>query len=276
MPRTFLHIPRVGPVTEARLWARGIRSWDDLLAAGTGVLPRSAARSASACLEASRRALAEGRPGFFAGRLPPAEHWRLFPHFRARTAYLDIETTGLDAESGHVTTAALYDGRRLRWYVHGENLDDFAADVARYDVLVTYNGRCFDLPFLERSMGLRLGQAHIDLRCVLGALGFRGGLKGCERALGVRRDGLDGVDGWTAVRLWAAWRRSGSRRALETLIAYNAADTVNLERLMVAAYNLRLGATPFAGETPLEAPAPPPPPFAPDRGVLRALGAPAA
>jgi hypothetical protein len=54
------------------------------------------------------------------------------------------------------------------------------------------------------------------------------------------------VDGFTAVRLWERYRRSRVDRALETLLAYNVQDTINLERLLVEAYNRNIAATPFA------------------------------
>ena len=45
---------------------------------------------------------------------------------------------------------------------------------------------------------------------------------------------VEGVDGLEAVRLWEAHRR-GVRGALERLVAYNRADTQNLEPLMAYA-----------------------------------------
>src|SRR5262249_50761743 len=129
----------------------------------------------------------------FADLLPGKEAWRLYRDFRTGCAFLDIETTGLGGPGDHVTTVALYDGLTLRTYVHGRNLHDFARDVAAYRLLVTYNGKTFDLPFLERAMGLRLTQAHIDLRYVLKALGVGGGLKECERLLGVERRETAGI-----------------------------------------------------------------------------------
>ena len=80
----------------------------------------------------------------------------------------------------------LYDGQQLRHYVHGTNMDQFADDVARYKVLVSYNGKSFDAPFVRRCLRTPLDQPHIDLRYVLSSMGLRGGLKGCERQLGHR------------------------------------------------------------------------------------------
>ena len=73
--------------------------------------------------------------------------------------------------------------------------------------------------------------------------------------MGIDRGSLQGVDGLTAVYLWRRYRESGDRRLLETLSAYNFADTVNLERLMFIACEMKLAATPFAGEFAV----PPPP-----------------
>jgi uncharacterized protein YprB with RNaseH-like and TPR domain len=255
---TFCHLPGVGEATERRLWASGLTSWDDLLAAGRG--------DADLLRESARRH-GGGDPAWFCRMLRANQAWRLFPDFRSDCAYLDIETTGLLGH-GHVTTVALYDGQTVRTYVRGVNLDAFAGDVAAYRVLVTYNGRSFDVPFLERDLGCRLPQAHIDLRHVLHALGLKGGLKGCERQLGVRRPvGMEDVDGYVAVLLWHQHRRSGDPRALETLLAYNVQDTVNLETLLALACNRRLAAladVPFAAGYRVHVPEPPPNPFRAD------------
>jgi len=51
-----------------------------------------------------------------------------------------------------------------------------------------------------------------------------------------------------AVHLWDRYKRKGDLKALESLLAYNVQDTINLEHLMVTAYNMKAGETPFAGE----------------------------
>ena len=91
-------------------------------------------------------------------------------------------------------------------------------------------------------------QAQIDLRYVLAQLGCRGGLKGCEKQMGINRGVLDGIDGSFAVTLWREYERCNNEAALETLLAYNIEDTVNLERLMVEAYNRNVSRTPFVPE----------------------------
>ncbi len=121
----------------------------------------------------------------------------------------------------------------------------FKEDIQKYKVLVTYNGKCFDVPFLQSYFGIKLNQVHIDLRYVLKSLGYTGGLKGCEKKAGIDRGDLDGVDGYFAVFLWNEYQRNKNDKALETLLAYNIQDVVNLETLMVLSYNLKLKETPF-------------------------------
>jgi len=265
---TFCHMPGIGTKTEERLWAEGIRSWRDACAGAP--LPLSPARADAVRRQAehSLGRLAQGDARYFADGLPANLHWRLFPEFHRSVAYVDIETTGLGGPGDYITAVALYDGRTVRTYVHGENLDEFVDAVRDYRLLVTYNGKTFDVPFIERYFGLALGHAHVDLRYVLHSLGYKGGLKGCERQLGLERGDLEGVDGYFAVLLWRDYRRTGNRRALDTLLAYNVRDTVNLETLMVLAYNMKVRKTAFAETHPLPLPAAPDIEFAPDTPTI--------
>jgi len=56
------------------------------------------------------------------------------------------------------------------------------------------------------------------LRYVLKSLGYSGGLKSCEKALGLDRGDLDGVDGYFAVLLWRDYQKKHNEKALETLL----------------------------------------------------------
>ncbi len=213
---------------------------------------------------------AQRGPDYWAARLPAREHWRLFPHFRQTTAFLDIETTGYQAHNT-ITTIALFDGVTVHTFVRGHNLEDFARLIAGFEVIVTYNGKGFDVPIIERELGLKLDQAHLDLRPLLANLGFKGGLKGCERMLGLDRGELRGVDGWHAVLLWREFRRTGDRQALHTLLAYNVADAINLEPLMVEVYNRNVAQTPFADSLRLPAPVTAANPFQADQRLLEKI-----
>jgi len=45
--------------------------------------------------------------------------------------------------------------------------------------------------------------------------------------------------------LWHNYVNNNNRKASETLLAYNIADTVNLEKLMIVAFNQLINDTPF-------------------------------
>jgi uncharacterized protein len=270
---TFIHVPGIGLKSEQRLWQAGILSWDDLEGSSAAGLPAGRRE----LLRAHCRRLETGgapSPRALAALLPSAQQWRLFPHLRHATAYLDIETNGAGPWAEEITAISLWDGTSLFCFVQGDNLEAFAAAVDRYEMLVTYNGKCFDIPVIERQFGIRLEQLHLDLRFLLAHLGYKGGLKGCEKRFGLDRGELEGVDGYFAVLLWQEYRRSGNPRALETLLAYNVEDTVNLETLMVHAFNLNVAATPFVDRYRLPLPIRPVHPYRVDPvlvGRLKAL-----
>lgn len=264
--RTFIHLPGVGPKSESSLWAAGIRTWEDFLCAPKP--PVSAAKAALLRpeLERSVEALAQDDADWFAERLRSGNSWRLLPHFLPEAGYLDIETDGEAFPT--VTAVALYHKGRLRSYVHGRNMDELHEDLAGVKLLVTFNGKCFDIPVLERVLGVRAPKAHVDLRFVLKSLGVGGGLKACEKRYGLSRRELDGVDGWGAVVLWREWERHGDERVMDTLLAYNAADVLSLEVLLAHALGDLLAATPFGAELTPPIPAMADNPFQPDPEVV--------
>lgn len=263
---TFCHLPGIGPKSETSLWGAGIRTWEEFLTADS--LPVSTAKALlmRQGIEASLAARQRGDAEWFAQRLRAANTWRIFPHFLSHAGYLDIETDGSAYQN--ITSIALYHEGVVRTYVQGENLEDFLQDVQAVKVLVTFNGRCFDVPILERAFGIRLPKAHVDLRFLLAAIGVSGGLKSCEKHYGLSRNELDGVDGWSAVLLWREWENTGNRRVLDTLLAYNVADVLGLEVLLTHALDELLGNTPFAAAHTVPIAPMADNPFQPDENVV--------
>jgi uncharacterized protein len=258
LKNTFLHISGIGPKKEEQLWRAGITSWDDVAATNPDFpLSPPWVTHVRKLVYDSVAHLLDRDVSYFASRLPSHLHWRLFPEFRSDMAYLDIETTGRDGAFDDITVIGLYDGCRVYHYIMGENLHEFEEAIHRYKVLVTFNGRCFDVPFIERFFHTRLEHGHIDLRFVLRSLGIRSGLKRCESQLGIDRGNLKDVDGFMAVLLWRDYLQTGDRKALDTLLAYNTRDIVNLEALLIMAYNMKLRETPFFKSHALALPSPP-------------------
>jgi uncharacterized protein len=245
LKNTFRHIPGIGAITEEKIWNLGIFSWDSFKPPYPDTLPGEKIRIIGRYLKESEKHLSEKNPAYFAGLIPSGLQWRMFPEFRDLAVYLDIETTGLGYYD-RITTIALFDGRSISWYINGQNLDDFVRDIFKYRLIISYNGKSFDIPFIENFFSIKLDHAHIDLRYVLSSLGYKGGLKACETALGIDRGDIKGIDGFFAVLLWNDYLKNKNQKALETLLAYNIEDVVNLEKLMTIAYNMNISNTPFS------------------------------
>ena len=250
LKRTFSHVPGIGPATERRLWTDGILCWEDYFASvGYRSLPPTLCWRLDEHLEESINALAVGNARHFESLLPAGEMWRIYPEFNRSVAFLDIETTGLYPDADEITVIGLFDGEKAKVFIKGVNLADFAEEIERYSLIVTFNGRRFDVPFIRRSFGdLPPHQAHIDLRYPLRKLGYAGGLKAIEAQFGLEREGaLEGVSGVMAILLWREYK-AGNKRALDTLIRYNMEDVVNLRYLIEVAYNQAVARLPIMVE----------------------------
>ena len=250
--QSFIHLPRVGKVTEAEIWDAGIGSWEEFLVASE--LPsriRTKGSGLRSLLERSAERYECGDAAYFDGALPSNERWRLYADFRERAAFVDIETTGLSAERGIITLIGVLDANGYTAYVYDENLADFRDAVERYDLIVTFNGAAFDLPYIEYHFGsIFRNVAHIDLRFPLRRAGYSGGLKSIERQAAVGRPSeLSALSGYDAVLLWRMWQQ-GSEGARDTLLRYNAEDVASLPALAEIAYNRLLGR--LAGRLPAE------------------------
>jgi len=213
------------------LWQRGFRCWDDFIERREIVF----SPERDAFIEEELHASIENIKNikFFKDRLSSLELWRLYSTFKSGSVFLDIETTGGFGGFDEITLIGLYDGQTTRTFINGKNFQEFETAVAAYDLVITFNGSSFDLPFIRRSFpGITLPIAHVDLRFLLRKLGLKGGLKSIEKQLAITREhAVQGLDGFDAILLWRDYR-AGDRAALEKLIKYNTADIVNLKPLM--------------------------------------------
>jgi len=235
LEHTFIHIPGIGRKTEKLLWRKGITTWQQFLEKKQPVFSSERDQVVRGFLAASLEHRQDIH--FFRKLLPSSETWRLFKAFRDRAIYLDIETNGGAQGIHEITIIGIYDGKKVWTFVNGRNLQEFKSMIAQYDLLITFNGTVFDLPFIHRLFpGISLPPAHIDLRFLLAKMDCRGGLKHIEKKLGIHRDSnIDGLNGYDAVMLWKAYEW-GDKASLDRLIQYNTADIVNLEPLMKISY----------------------------------------
>ena len=152
-------------------------------------------------------------------------------------AFLDIETTGLSPEYGEITVIGIHLSNgldtsfvQLVWpEITADRLSEALAGV---DVIYTYNGSRFDLPFICSRLGLDLAGLfrHHDLMYDCWRKNLYGGLKCVERQLGIPRRLVE-VNGYQAVILWRRYINDQDQDALATLLDYNKEDVINLKTL---------------------------------------------
>lgn len=178
----------------------------------------------------------------------------------ARWVYLDTETTGLSGGVGNlafmvgVARIGAQGALQVRQFVLGR----FAAEPALLHAmlewigpdasLVSYNGRCFDVPLLQSRFRLhRIGSGlaelpHLDLMYTV-RRAFRRHWPDCRlqtaerRLLGIER--VDDLPGAEAPAAWQAWLCQRNCTPLKAVLTHNFQDVASLallHRRLVAMY----------------------------------------
>jgi len=239
LEKTYSHINRISLKKEESLWQEGITNWESTLSnINYYAMPKSIRDTLKRELPRTIRHYNNKNYNYFLDRLEKFHKYRVYPFIESKTLFLDIETTGVKPADDHITVIGCYDGKEIRVFIYGENENEFLDYIKKFSLVVTFNGSCFDMPFLDRYFDREFNIHQVDLRFLLKDLGYTGGLKKIEVDIGLSRgDDMTGVTGYTAVLLWKYYKRTRDRRALNTLIHYNILDTINLEYLLRMAYN---------------------------------------
>lgn len=186
----------------------------------------------------------------------------LKPYFESlKIGVFDIETTGLSPEycsfvlGGIVSQAdgadSIYDGELTAEQYFAENLDDERAaleacmqKLEKLDVVVTFNGERFDIPFIKRRLkeyGLedkydipynfdlyRMINKFSELRKVMPNLKQ----KTVENFFGLWSSRSDEISGAESVELYEQWVCYGEQAVLDKILLHNLDDIKQLERLV--------------------------------------------
>lgn len=163
---------------------------------------------------------------------------------------LDIETTGLDPSRNKFILGGLLDmeSRTLHQYfaeTRGEEeeaLRAFAARVAGLDMVITYNGRHFDMPFINRRMkNFAMGSCSpydLDIYLILNGHSpikkFLPNLKqkSVENYMGLWQTRTDEISGLESVELYNSYEKSGDENMARKILLHNSDDVIQLTRLL--------------------------------------------
>jgi len=228
---SFILAPGIGEKTEQKLWKKGITHWDHV--EDTTNISDNKKSKLESFLTKARKNLDVGNSVFFGDKLPNREVWRTYRNFQESACFFDIETTGLDKQRNKVTTVSVYRNGESKTLVRGQNLtaENLRKEFHESSVIVSFNGKMFDRPFLEHNFDVQIQNPHIDLMHTAKRINLSGGLKKIEKELGINRE-LEDVDGREAVRLWKRYEKNGDQEALDKLIKYNQYDAENLQKLL--------------------------------------------
>jgi uncharacterized protein YprB with RNaseH-like and TPR domain len=194
-----------------------------------------------------------GSLALFDGRLASVADWA------ARPVFFDIETTGLSGGAGTLPLLAAcgwfeHDGFRVRQFFlngpAGEHalLDGLARIFDEASLLVTYNGRTFDVPVMEtrwafHRQGSPAGDLpHLDMLPIARKLWGRGAESGCtltalERTV-LRFHRFDDVPGLEIPSRYFQFLRTGDPSIIAGVLDHNRHDVVSLAALMGHALQL--------------------------------------
>ena len=165
--------------------------------------------------------------------MPAVEMWRFYDKYRDECCFLDIEIDNY----GKITVVGISDFYDTKFFVRGVNLNRklLLLELAKYKVVVTFNGGAFDLPKLRKELKVEFNDAHIDLKPLCVNLGLSGGLKEVEKSLGIIRPSHCKGN---PIDLWRAFHASGDREYLDLLLEYNGEDCENLKLVMGHVYKI--------------------------------------
>jgi len=228
---SFIFLDKIGAEREKRIWQQGIKDWNDFAGRDIDGISGFRKKYYERQLSIAKNRLAESDEKFFSKVMPHAEQWRLYDEFKEDAVFLDIETSGY---YGYITVIGLYNGNDTMMFVRNKNLDKELLQkvLNKFKLVVTFNGSSFDLPIIQKYMGVEFNMPHIDLRHVCAKIGLTGGLKHIEKVLGIKRpEEVENMQGADAVYLWQNYMATQESRYLEKLIKYNEEDIINLKPL---------------------------------------------
>ena len=172
-------------------------------------------------------------------------------YFRGmRAGVLDIETTGLNPARNKFILGGLLDLQSMTLHQffaekrseEREALADFASEISKLDMIITYNGRHFDMPFVNKRLGSfsRGGCTpyNLDLYLILNGHSpvkkFVPNLKQktVENYMGLWQTRTDEISGADSIELYDLYEKNGDDMLCRKILLHNSDDVLQLCRLL--------------------------------------------
>ncbi len=243
-------LPGIGPARERTLRQQGCRSIEDLTGHAKWRKPANEflrlveSKDVSALQLQLRRSLPKSHP---------LSHYLAGFCRNEDFAIIDIETMGLFGRPIILVGAAnvAKKGIRTRQFLVRDvseeacALCEFVSNLKSDSVFVSFNGRCFDVPFIRERLsfyGLGLEQVfenpHFDVlhftRRALGSKLANCRLETVEKYLGIQR-GIN-IPGALVPEFYDTYQRSGNVGPLVAIVEHNKQDLVTLAQLFCSLY----------------------------------------
>ncbi len=163
---------------------------------------------------------------------------------------LDIETTGLNPSRNKFILGGLFTFRDRTMHQifaesrgeEGHALDEFAAEISGLDMVITYNGRHFDMPFITKRLNTYKLEPctpyNLDLYLVLNGHSpikkFVPNLKQktVENYMGLWQSRSDEISGGESVELYNTYENTGDPELEKKILLHNSDDVLQLTRLL--------------------------------------------
>lgn len=225
--QSLCQIAGISPELECKLRRSGVTSAMLLGLRCDEMFPPVRAARIRASIERNRKFMNLGLTDAVVNAFPCGHRVRVLSDRFERACFLDIETD----EQMHVTCISTQMGRQSATFFRGRNLDDFLDVWQKAELVVSFNGKRFDVPIIRRTFGLTRVPAQIDLMDEARHYGLAGGLKQIEKVIGFVRNSSVGMNGKDAIELWHRFQTLSDGEALERLKRYNREDVESLVML---------------------------------------------
>lgn len=222
--QSLCQITGISPDLECRLRRSGVTSISMLECRCDDVFASTRAKRVRTSINRYRKFKELGLTDGIVNSFPCGHRVRVLHDMLEHACFLDVETDG----KSQVTCISTHLYDKTESFLLGRNLDDFLDVWKRAKIVVSFNGRRFDIPLVLRTFGLTSVPAQIDLMDEARHYGLSGGLKQIEKTTGFIRGESKGMNGLDAVDLWRCYKSSGDEGAVEKLMRYNRDDVESL------------------------------------------------